>query len=82
MRLASLDSFRGLAIASMILVNNPGSWSQVYGPLRHAEWHGFTPTDQIFPSFLFIVGAAIPFTLERYQSGYLIDEHGAAAVAH
>ena len=68
MRLASLDSFRGLAIASMILVNNPGSWSQVYGPLRHAEWHGFTPTDQIFPSFLFIVGAAIPFTLERYRA--------------
>jgi len=67
MRLASLDSFRGLAIASMILVNNPGSWSHVYGPLRHAEWHGFTPTDQIFPSFLFIVGAAIPFTLSRYR---------------
>ena len=68
MRLASLDSFRGLAIASMILVNNPGSWSHVYGPLRHAEWHGFTPTDQIFPSFLFIVGAAIPFTLDRYRA--------------
>lgn len=67
MRLASLDSFRGLAIASMILVNNPGSWSHVYGPLRHAEWHGFTPTDQIFPAFLFIVGAAIPFTLARYR---------------
>jgi len=68
MRLASLDSFRGLAIASMILVNNPGSWSHVYPPLRHADWHGFTPTDQIFPAFLFIVGAAIPFTLARYRA--------------
>ncbi len=67
MRLASLDSFRGLAIAGMILVNNPGSWSHVYAPLRHAEWHGITPTDQIFPAFLFIVGAAIPFTLARYR---------------
>ena len=67
MRLASLDSFRGLAIAGMILVNNPGSWSHVYAPLRPAEWHGFTPTDQIFPSFLFIVGAAIPFTLAHYR---------------
>lgn len=67
MRLDSLDAFRGLAIAGMVLVNNPGSWGQIYAPLRHAEWHGFTPTDQIFPSFLFIVGAALPFTLARYR---------------
>ncbi|MCG8545978.1 MAG: DUF5009 domain-containing protein [Alphaproteobacteria bacterium] len=66
-RLASLDAFRGLAIGGMILVNNPGSWSHVYPPLLHADWHGFTPTDQIFPAFLFAVGAAIPFTMARYR---------------
>lgn len=61
-RLASLDAFRGLTIAGMILVNNPGSWSHIYGPLRHAEWHGWTPTDLVFPFFLFIMGAALPFS--------------------
>ncbi len=67
-RLISLDVFRGLTIAGMILVNNPGSWSHVYAPLRHAEWHGWTFTDLIFPFFLFIVGVAIPFS-RRLQSG-------------
>ncbi|NIM51489.1 MAG: DUF5009 domain-containing protein [Gemmatimonadales bacterium] len=62
-RLASLDAFRGITIAGMILVNNPGSWSYVYPPLRHAEWHGWTPTDLIFPFFLFIVGVAMSFSL-------------------
>ncbi|MCA1992083.1 MAG: heparan-alpha-glucosaminide N-acetyltransferase domain-containing protein [Coleofasciculus sp. S288] len=66
MRLTSLDVFRGIAITSMILVNNPGSWSYVYAPLLHAEWHGFTPTDWVFPSFLFIVGVAIAFSLPKY----------------
>ena len=67
-RLGSLDMFRGLAIAGMVLVNNPGSWAHVYPPLLHAEWNGFTPTDLVFPAFLFIVGVAIPFSLARYQA--------------
>jgi len=58
----SLDVFRGITIASMILVNNPGSWNHVYPPLLHAEWHGWTPTDLIFPFFLFIVGVAMSFS--------------------
>ncbi len=69
MRLTSLDVFRGIAIASMILVNNPGSWSYVYPPLLHAEWHGFTPTDWVFPAFLFIMGVAIAFSLSKYTKG-------------
>lgn len=64
-RLVSLDAFRGITIAGMILVNNPGSWSHIYGPLRHAEWHGWTPTDFIFPFFLFIVGVAMAFSFPR-----------------
>ena len=66
MRLKSLDVFRGIAIASMILVNNPGSWKQVYPALEHAEWHGCTPTDLVFPFFLFIVGCAMSFSLSKY----------------
>ncbi|PTM09782.1 MAG: heparan-alpha-glucosaminide N-acetyltransferase [Bacteroidetes bacterium] len=58
-RIESVDLFRGLTIVAMILVNNPGSWSHVYAPLLHAEWHGLTPTDLIFPFFLFIVGISI-----------------------
>lgn len=61
-RLVSLDAFRGLTIAAMILVNNPGSWSFVYWPLDHAKWHGWTPTDLIFPFFLFMVGMAMNFS--------------------
>ncbi|EGK83757.1 DUF1624 domain-containing protein [Microcoleus vaginatus PCC 9802] len=70
MRFKSLDVFRGIAIASMILVNNPGSWEQVYPPLDHAEWHGCTPTDLIFPFFLFIVGCAMSFSLSKYTQNY------------
>ena len=61
-RIVSLDVFRGLTIAAMILVNNPGSWSYVYGPLRHAQWHGWTFADTVFPAFLFIVGVAVAFS--------------------
>ncbi|HEV8441635.1 MAG TPA: heparan-alpha-glucosaminide N-acetyltransferase domain-containing protein [Methylomirabilota bacterium] len=64
-RLISLDAFRGLTVAGMVLVNNPGTWRAVYAPLRHADWHGSTPTDLIFPFFLFIVGVAIPLALGR-----------------
>lgn len=63
-RLASLDAFRGLTIAAMILVNNPGTWRQTHPWLQHAEWHGWAFADLIFPAFLFIAGAAIPLSLE------------------
>jgi predicted acyltransferase len=60
-----------MTIAGMVLVNNPGTWSSIYGPLKHAEWHGITPTDYIFPFFLFIVGVAIPIALsKRMQEGF------------
>lgn len=61
-RLVSLDAFRGFSIAAMILVNNPGTWSAIYWPLEHAAWHGWTPTDLIFPFFLFIVGMSMGFS--------------------
>lgn len=64
-RIVSLDVMRGMTMAAMILVNNPGSWSHVYAPLLHAPWHGCTPTDLVFPFFLFIVGVAMPFSLEK-----------------
>ncbi|HQX55925.1 MAG TPA: DUF5009 domain-containing protein [Pyrinomonadaceae bacterium] len=64
-RLISLDVFRGMTIAAMVLVNNPGTWSHIYDPLEHAPWHGLTPTDWIFPFFLFIVGIAISIALGK-----------------
>ncbi|UYZ63433.1 acyltransferase family protein [Hymenobacter weizhouensis] len=63
-RLVSLDVFRGLTVMAMILVNNPGDWGHIYAPLRHARWHGCTPTDLIFPFFLFIVGVSITYALD------------------
>ncbi len=69
-RLIFLDVFRGLTIAGMVLVNNPGSWAHIYWPLEHAEWNGWTPTDLIFPFFLFIVGVAIPLAFgKRIERG-------------
>src|SRR5687768_17878676 len=67
-RLLSLDVFRGMTIAGMLLVNNPGSWGAIYPPLRHAEWHGWTPTDLIFPFFLFIVGITTWISLESRRA--------------
>ena len=62
-RFASVDVLRGWAVAAMLLVNNPGDWGHVFAPLRHADWHGFTPTDLIFPLFLFLVGVSISLGL-------------------
>ena len=64
-RVTSLDAFRGMTIAAMLLVNNPGSWTHVYGPLLHAPWHGWTFTDWIFPFFIFISGMAMTMSLSR-----------------
>ncbi len=75
-RLISLDVFRGMTIAAMILVNNPGG-SPVYWPLEHAEWNGLTPTDWIFPFFLFIVGVAIPISLGKTKGGNPTGREGA-----
>jgi len=66
-RIISVDIFRGLTIALMILVNTPGTWEYVYPPLRHAEWHGYTPTDLVFPFFLFIVGTSIVFAYRNKE---------------
>lgn len=66
-RLLSLDIFRGATIAFMIVVNTPGSWRHIYPPLRHAAWHGCTPTDLVFPAFLFIVGVSLWYSMKRYS---------------
>jgi predicted acyltransferase len=63
-RYLALDAFRGITIALMILVNTPGTWSQVYAPLLHADWHGVTPTDLVFPFFLFSIGSALFFSIQ------------------
>lgn len=67
-RFYSLDVFRGATVALMILVNNPGSWSNLYAPLEHASWHGCTPTDLVFPFFLFAVGNALSFVMPRLET--------------
>lgn len=74
-RLLALDVFRGATVAGMLLVNNPGTWSAIYPPLEHAPWHGWTPTDLIFPFFLFIVGITTSISLSgRRARG---DDEGA-----
>jgi predicted acyltransferase len=66
-RFYSLDVFRGATVALMILVNNPGTWSHIYSPLEHAAWHGCTPTDLVFPFFLFAVGNAMAFVMPKLE---------------
>jgi predicted acyltransferase len=68
-RYYSLDVFRGATVALMILVNNPGSWGHIFSPLGHASWHGCTPTDLVFPFFLFAVGNAMSFVMPKLQQG-------------
>lgn len=67
-RFYSLDVFRGATVCLMILVNNPGSWGHIYAPLKHAPWHGLTPTDLVFPFFLFAVGNAMAFVMPKLQT--------------
>ena len=67
-RYIALDVLRGMTVAFMILVNNPGSWSHIYAPLEHAAWQGCTPTDLVFPFFLFVVGASMFFSFSKYGS--------------
>lgn len=67
-RYFSLDVLRGLTIALMVLVNTPGSWSAIYAPFKHASWHGFTLTDLVFPTFLFVIGNAMSFSLKKYEA--------------
>lgn len=66
-RLLALDVLRGITIAGMILVNDPGSWGAVYAPLCHASWNGLTPTDLVFPFFMFIMGVSMYFSLRKYD---------------
>ena len=67
-RLLSLDVFRGLTIAAMILVNDPGDWGHIYAPLEHSEWNGCTPTDLVFPFFLFMVGVSVVYSMESKKA--------------
>jgi predicted acyltransferase len=67
-RIKSVDILRGITIAAMMLVNNPGTWGAIYPPLQHADWHGYTPTDLVFPFFLFIVGCSIAFAYNNKKA--------------
>ena len=72
-RLLALDILRGITIAGMILVNNPGSWGNIYAPLGHAQWNGLTPTDLVFPFFMFIMGISTYFSLIKYNFEFSRD---------
>ncbi|MDF1546889.1 MAG: DUF5009 domain-containing protein [Bacteroidales bacterium] len=72
-RYLALDVLRGITISGMILVNTPGSWSYVYAPLRHSQWHGCTPTDLVFPFFLFVMGVSMFFSFKKY--GNSVNKH-------
>src|SRR5882762_2713756 len=78
-RIVAIDVFRGLCVAGMILVTNPGSYRAIYGPLKHAAWNGATLTDMIFPSFLFLAGASLVFSfasrVRRGESNGRIARH-------
>lgn len=67
-RILALDILRGVTIAGMIMVNNPGTWAHIYAPLRHAEWNGLTPTDLVFPFFMFIMGISTYISLKSIIS--------------
>ncbi|QDU88523.1 hypothetical protein Pla175_19010 [Pirellulimonas nuda] len=71
-RLRALDVMRGATILAMILVNNPGTWGAMYWPLAHAQWHGWTPTDLVFPFFLFMVGVAMAYAFRKYEDGAVV----------
>ena len=72
-RILALDILRGITIAGMIMVNNPGSWGAIYAPLKHASWHGLTPTDLVFPFFMFIMGISTYISLRKYNFTYSHD---------
>ncbi len=80
-RLVSLDVFRGLTMAAMVIVNDPGDWDNAYWPLLHAEWNGWTPTDFIFPFFLFIVGVSMTLSKSTMGSGWRVVRRGVTIMA-
>ncbi len=73
-RIESVDILRGFTIVAMILVNTPRNWNAVYPSLLHAQWHGLTPTDLIFPFFLFIVGISIYFSYKHKENNFRIKK--------
>ncbi|MBQ0068980.1 MAG: DUF5009 domain-containing protein, partial [Bacteroidales bacterium] len=66
-RLLAVDILRGITVAGMLLVNNPGSWGHLYKPLAHAEWIGLSPTDLVFPFFMFVMGVSMFFSLRKFD---------------